>query len=773
MKSRILRRILFAAMALALLGVGGAAWLLTRSDALEQALLGQISNSLLTRGHITEIELSLWDDFPLVSLSLNDVWLAGSGNGGPGAGPFSGDTLLRAKRLGLTLDAMSLLGDEPRIEALNVRGATLVLAQRSDGKWNTDVWKSDPSEGAFTFQIDRLHLEDVRVQVSEQGATIAASTCRGAYRDNALNATVDATLLAFDQPIELQFDLAQRGDAWECSQLAVQALGATATGAFTLEGDQPQLEMNLQGLDAQRLARVIGIELDADWAVDAALNGILAWDGNVWSGHAKPDRGRFHLSAGLHPWWEEAPSERWDGSWSGTVWFRYSDGDWRVDLPQLELTLPGLAASTKVSWTPRTLALNGSLEATPSLTEHCPPIAAFEWESGALASDFAITWNGSQIGYDLVAHLTRASGSWENEPWSAEAEAHILPDRLDVNGAELNWGTETWNLAGTLGDPWSGGPLIGDFRASTPRFTIGNDTEPQPWWEALNLPPGSQLTAELNLAEIVYDGVRLANNHATLTLLPQRLEFVAATEAWNGTCSTEGKAQWDADGARLDVDYNAERLSAHDLFKEFDDFGQTTLRSEHLSGAIDSDGTAVLEWNADGTWAWDRIRWAGNQTLTDGKLIGVESLMSIPDYLSEHRMAAPLINPVDLRSKLVEIELLSVSTPIYFMEKTFHIPQCALSSESLNVSVTGSQTLNGIIDYSIGIELRELRKRTSNDIGMVEDDGLGNHLFINIIGSIDEPEFRWDRESQREHRRKDFQAERDRLKTLWHKNPED
>ncbi len=772
MKSRILRRILFAALALALLGVGGAAWLLTRSDALEQALLGQISNSLLTRGHITEIELSLWDEFPLISLSMHDVWLAGSGEGGPGSGPFSGDTLLRAKRLGLTLDAMSLLGDAPRIEALNVRGATLVLAQRSDGQWNTDVWKTSETEGAFTFQIDRLSLEDVRVHVGEFGATIDESTCRGTYRDDALNATVEATLRAFDQPIELGFDVAQRGDAWECSQLTVQALGATAEGSVAWRGDQPQLELNVQGLQVQRLSQFLSVEPDATWAVDAELNGKVAWDGSLWSGHAKPQRGRLRLSAGLHPWWEAAPSEEWDGSWTGTVWFRYSDSDWRVDVPQLELALPGIAATTEVSWTPQKVELKGSLEATPAVSDRCPPIPDLQWNSGTLSSEFSLAWKGPHLIYDVTAHLNRATGSWGDAPWSAQMETRILPDRMDIQEAELNWATETWNLQGTLHDPWSGGPLIGTFRASAPRLTLAHDSqmETSPWWESLNLPPGSQVTADVDLSEITYDGVHLKNNRATLNLLPQRIEFKATSEAWNGTCTADGAAQWNADGARIDLDYVAEHVSVHHMFKEFSDFGQTTLRSEHVSGLLDSDGSAVLVWNADGSWAWDRIRWAGNQTLNEGKLIGVEALMSIPDYLSDHRMAAPLINPVDLRAKLVEIALQPVSTPTYFFKQTFHVPQFGLSSESLNVSVEGSQTLSGMIDYSIGLELRELRGKRSDDIGMIEDDGLGNHLFINILGTTEDPDFRWDRESQRAHRRKDFQAERDRLKMLWNQS---
>ena len=771
MKSRILRRILFAASAFALLGVGAAAWLLTRSDALEQALLGQISNSLLTRGHITDIELSLWDDFPLISLSMSDVWLAGSGEGGAGAGPFSGDTLLRAKRLGLTLDALSLLGDEPRIEAVHVRGATLVLAQRRDGAWNTEVWKTSETETAFTFQIDGLDLDDVRVQVGEYGARIDRSTCRGSYRDDELQATVDAALHAYQQPVEVHFEVAQQGEVWECSQLALKALGARATGSMAFDGKNPRLELELQGLEAKRLVRALGFDGDEAWTADAVLGGSVAWDGTTWTGHAKPAQGQLDFPQGLSSWWKEAPSNPLDGSWAGTVWFRYSNSDWRVDVPQLELALPGFTATAEVSWTPRALELEGDLTAEPSVADFCAPIDDLHWQSGTLKSTFALIQQNQHLHYDLHAKIDQANGTWGNQPWSADVETRIQPNRIDVLKANLHWNTENWSLSGTLNDPWTDGPWIGQLKASAPRLVLAPEStaQPSPWWNELDLPPGSHLTATAEIQEIAYQGVRLAASQIDLIATPQRLEFEAHAEAWGGRCTAFGTLQWHPTGARMDLNYVAEAVSVQRLFEEFDNFGQTTLRSEHVDGRLDSDGTAVAEWNEEGRLASERFRWSGNQTLNDGKLIGVEALMSIPDYLSAHRMAAPLIHPTDLRAKLDEIELQTVSGPAYFFDNSFHVPSTILQSEELHVSVAGTQSLSGDIDYSIGIELRELRGKKSDDIGEIQDDGLGNLLFINILGGIDDPEFRWDRESQRAHRRKDFQAERDKLKGLWEK----
>jgi hypothetical protein len=43
-------------------------------------------------------------------------------------------------------------------------------------------------------------------------------------------------------------------------------------------------------------------------------------------------------------------------------------------------------------------------------------------------------------------------------------------------------------------------------------------------------------------------------------------------------------------------------------------------------------------------------------------------------------------------------------------------------------------------------------------------------LFINALGTPDEVEFTWDREAQRNHRRRNLSQEREKLKALWRRD---
>jgi hypothetical protein len=240
--------------------------------------------------------------------------------------------------------------------------------------------------------------------------------------------------------------------------------------------------------------------------------------------------------------------------------------------------------------------------------------------------------------------------------------------------------------------------------------------------------------------------------------------------AWGGAVSATGALRWQELGARLDLAYEAQQVNVRTLFQQMENFDQTTLRSEHISGLLDSEGTLLFPWKSNGSVDWDRVNWQGNQTLRSATLENVEALMSIPDYLSEHRMAAPLIHPDDLRSKLRFVALHPIQIPIYFFQSAFHIPSYVFKTDDLHVSLEGVHGLSGEMDYSVGIELRELRAKTSDDIGEVADDGLGNHLFIKMSGTFEALNYAWDREAQRAHRRKDFQAEGEKLRALWLRN---
>lgn len=767
MVSPVIRRVFWALLGLLLVGVGALVAVLAQGDALEKAVLGQISNSLLTRGHITAIDLNVWDEFPLVSLSLADVWVAGSGTGGPGAGAFSGDTLIRAERIGLTLNALSLLTERPRVEALTLEGATFVLAERADGAWNTAVWRESGDTAAVAFAVDEVRLRDVRLQVGEVPVYIAAAACSGELGAAGLQAGIRAELEVQGVPLEAATRLVQAGEVWQFDGLEVRAWGAEARGTMGVSGEGVQLDLAYESLRIHRLQDAGILPKTTDWASRAPLRGKIEWDGTTWKGHAKCAQAPLNLPRGLAPWLDGAPALPFEATCTATCWFRSDPDGLRLDVPRLQLDAPGLTSEGELTWSGTNLEWEGRLEATPVALAAFPPLPYLTWEGGQ--AEATLTLHASNRGWGATGTyaLVSTSGIFGDADFQLDAEGSLDADRLLVARATGAIADFQFDANGSIESPFNPQPLRGAWDVRIPHFTIQSDGPTAPWWTDLELPPGSDVHVKLALDTLRWEGNRWTNIQGEGKLMPQRLVASGQLAAYSGAVVWDAEATWSSAGARADLTYTATSLDVRQLFFEMADFGQTTLRSAHITGLLDGDGQAEILWQANGALDWSAFRWRGDQTLREGTLEDVEALEAIPDYLADHRIIAPLLNPTDLREKLRSIALQPLSTPAMIVSENFILPFAKIQTSDLHVTVEGSQFLTGEMDYSVGIAIREFSQMLEDDIGDIMDDGLGNHLFINILGTPDDVEFTWDREAQREHRRRNLSQERDKLKGLW------
>lgn len=773
MSVRTIRRLFIALLSLFLLGLGALVVLISQNDALEQVVLDQIAASLTTRGHITEIDLNLWDDFPMVSLSLHDVWIAGSGEGGPGAGSYSGDTLLKAARIGLNINALSLLTESPQVEAMTLDDAAIVLAKRADGEWNSNVWKQSTAEGPLDFKIESLRLSNVHIQVDELGASFQTTTCKGNFNGERVSATIRANIHSQGIPLALEGDLLVFSDTIAVNGLSIAALGGSIEGQLHIINEQPSLNLEIQGVSLDQLQDLRWIPKSDEWSASGQLSGELKWDGVTLKGHAKGNSIDVELGKGLAPWWEDAPVNPCTAVATGTCWFRKQGDDWRIDVPELGVSLPGGNATGKLSASPGTWNWSGEMSLQPASTDWMPPLHPLEWTQGEVNSNliFASTQNNWSI--DANWEVDRFVGSFQGTSLVGSAHGQVNEDVLNVSQSHLNWGELAFGFNGKWESPFDGAPLHVTGEFGLPRAVIRtsdpNETS-SPWWTNLDLPAGSEVNLALQVDTMLWEGNAFLGCNFAGRWTPQRIAFETDLTAWGGKGQGSGEVRWGSTGARMELAYRAEQVDIRRLFLEMDDFGQSTLRSGHLSGELTSDGMAIIQWAANGEIQQDAIRWQGTQTLIHGRLDGVEALMSIPSYLQDHRMSAPLVNPTDLGNKLQSIALQPITTPVLFIRNTFHIPLIELQSDNLHVTLEGTQNLMGEIDYSVGIEMRDLRSAYNDDIGEVEDDGLGNNLFIQVLGTVEEVEYKWDRDAQRRHRRKNFQEEKRRLQELWNRH---
>src|SRR5690606_16577308 len=70
------------------------------------------------------------------------------------------------------------------------------------------------------------------------------------------------------------------------------------------------------------------------------------------------------------------------------------------------------------------------------------------------------------------------------------------------------------------------------------------------------------------------------------------------------------------------------------------------------------------------------------------------------------------------------------------------------------------------IDYRFAFRLRELKDKHTSEFGNIIDDNSGLKIFLRMYGTIDNPQFAWDKETKAEERKAYNEQEKQNLKSM-------
>ena len=174
----------------------------------------------------------------------------------------------------------------------------------------------------------------------------------------------------------------------------------------------------------------------------------------------------------------------------------------------------------------------------------------------------------------------------------------------------------------------------------------------------------------------------------------------------------------------------------------------------------------LLSWGLDGSWHNEHMTASLQTSIAHGELIGFEVFEDVADYLSEHRLIAPGRSRGPAKAA-ESIQFNPVSQRVEVRQQSVRLPMTVIESSAMNVAVGGTYSFDETIDYTLGFALRDLRAGASDAFGEMEDDGLGSQFFLKMQGPIAQPEYKYDREAAKRHRREAIQAEKERLKEAW------
>src|SRR5688572_563970 len=183
---------LYAAAAFVLLSATVVGLVYAYQDKIIQLFVAEANRHLKTKVEVGKIELSLWDKFPQVAISLENVKISGSL-------PEETNPLAAGKRLYFTFSLKDILSKNYRVRECSLENGQVFVKVQPDGSVNYLVFAEDSTQKenpeALKFDLQKITLQDVLVEYDNR-------ELRQTYQADARKLT--AALTITDEKVDIQ-----------------------------------------------------------------------------------------------------------------------------------------------------------------------------------------------------------------------------------------------------------------------------------------------------------------------------------------------------------------------------------------------------------------------------------------------------------------------------------------------------------------------------------------------------------------------------------------
>ena len=777
----------------------GMAWM---SRGLEARVIETIRPHLATDVAVESVSLSLWSAWPDVEVILQDVRVEDAIE--------RGQDFLQLEELGFRMGWWPLLEDRLDVRALRLQGGHLRVHRARSGQENWVFWTSGTgeSEGLESWSIERLMLRDVQLEGEWNGEGQPVTW-------SGMVASADMALTSLEDGIEWQGEANVQGlvletgeDRWLDGRVGRCAMEGR------LEGDDVRMDLMEAALGDGRVQVPLSGQLTSDDegfslaltserydvsaaeatlppSVQAALASVL----RGMEGKAAVDVAIGRLSEGRH--WTGPEDGNWNGVWAVRVepkgvsrmeeagrieWtggrleaFSVAKG-WRASAPALALSLadgefagraevgesagrmdlglqgrgvfrpaglwPWMPIPEEAPWTALEVQAGGRIDVDGSVDLTLKDGTLTSWavgpESQVVVTGLAVDQSGSALGLDRLDARMAPGGTG----WTGRLEGVLLPGMSGELEAE--WTGEKGRVDVTLDrvdvdavrpvvQPWTQGPE-GEAGALGRVWTVAVQTGP------------------LTQGDLALDQMALRGEWRGGAFEIESLD----AEGMGGRVEATGKVDGRSarfDGALMDADLAQ-------VLEGMSGLGQETLLPRHVRGRVWAEGTVSHVFDRQGTTPWDadvRVR------MEQLELIGFELLQEIPEVLESERKYRLIADAQDLRRRLNRVRFEPVDAQVELERGLITLAPVEVRSDAMDVGVEGWYRMEGPMDFTLDFALRDL-KSGEGEFGPMEEDGLGHRFFLAIGGTLEDPEFGYDRRAHQEHRREERQGAWDRLR---------
>lgn len=236
-------------------------------------------------------------------------------------------------------------------------------------------------------------------------------------------------------------------------------------------------------------------------------------------------------------------------------------------------------------------------------------------------------------------------------------------------------------------------------------------------------------------------------------------DFTAQT--MEGDIKLDGQIENAPDGRFLiTASSNLKGINITRLFKECNDFGQQEITQKHLKGKLSGEVNFVGVWSNNFTCDLNKLYVLSKIKVNNGELVNYEPLNALGKYIDVN--------------ELRNLKFADLDNTIEIKNKTIFIPQFEVKNNALNITLSGSHTFANVVDYKMKIKLSELlknkRKKSNNEFNEEEATAdRGVNLYMSMKGPIDNVSITYDKLGTKQKITQELKQEKQNIKELLKK----
>ena len=772
-------------------------------------VLTEVNTHLNVPLNVSEMDLVFWSSFPNLSVDFEHLFIQESL---PNA--QVSDTLFYTDQLRLTFNPWDIYQGKYHVKRVKVSPGKLAIRYDARGKENFDIFKPSPSDTKTDFN---LSLKEVKIDglrfiydnVSSKqylSSTFEDARIKGDFSSDAFVAKAmgkmklgrlksgEITLLRNkNTAFNFALDVNQLTGIYSLknAELSVEHLPFSVNGRvspdslqFTVQSKNIQLTqlVNEFSLDAAKDVKTfkgsgkVDFHLDLAGAISAVDPIGMNADFGIENGElTEPEHGLKIQDIQLSGKYSNT-GENGEFISMKNVRFRTAGGPFSGEVELREFDRPKVEGSAKGNVD---LALIHSIFHLPSIDEVRGNLGIqtnFKLATnpeGELAVDQC---NGQlelkNISLKLMADKRRFS--------EVNGRLFLRGNEAGIENTALKLGASDVKLNGIFDNifPYINGK--GDLKTSVLVESkhlyvedLGSTSKEMKieTGQVYSLPDNIQGEINLQIEKLRYGKHEFSHLISKMNIEHRRLHFpqmslVNAEGLLSGALIIEEK---EPEKFILTTQIAGKNLKFKPLFKEWENFDQTVIREQNISGRAE----ANLFFRAPFTLA-KGIIYSGIEAKLDlkvynGHLKNVASFKDITESLKTKsgKLVLGKENIQQLEDKLKDVDFQTMENSIYIKNGQVEIPKMTIRSTALDMDVSGRHSFTDDIDYRFAFRFRDLKAaKNQTEFGEVIDDGTGVRLYLRMHGTLDKPIYEWDSEGRKVQAKEYRQEEKAQAKSM-------